>query len=434
MAVSSRYKIFIVGVFFFFILLHQADKLVIGQVLSDIQADFDLNDAQSGSFGTGALLVAAICYPLWGWLYDRFARPKLVALASFIWGITTMFGAVAQTFGLFFLARSSSGIDDSSYPGIYSLMADYFPPKTRGKIYGILQAAAPLGAATALLLVFILNDRIGWRNIFLITGGLGILVGLLIFFGIRERQRGQSEPELENLQQIAQHRFDWAVLGSLLRRRSLIPLYLQGFFGVFPFTVLNFWFFTYLERERGYDSGQVFALMGAAIAALGVGALVGGGVGDRLFGRFRRGRLTVSMIGVTLSLILLTLTLSLPLTIDPLFYGISLMITAFFMLFSGPNVISTMYDITAPEIRSTALSVQYFIESIGSALAPLLVGVLSDQIGLTGAIGLVCLITYASCALFLVLAVWFVPQDIERLREQMRERADESAVLTGAAG
>jgi hypothetical protein len=46
--------------------------------------------------------------------------------------------------------------------------------------------------------------------------------------------------------------------------------------------------------------------------------------------------------------------------------------TAMFIPFASPNVTSIVNDITLPEMRSTALAIQYFIESSGAALAPLL--------------------------------------------------------------
>ena len=43
-------------------------------------------------------------------------------------------GAIAPTYPAFMAARASTGIDDASYPGLYSLIADYFPPGMRSKV------------------------------------------------------------------------------------------------------------------------------------------------------------------------------------------------------------------------------------------------------------------------------------------------------------
>ncbi len=110
-------------------LLHQSDKLLIGPLTTPIMETFGIDEVQMGAVSTGALLVGAMMYPLWGYLYDRYARSKLLALASFIWGATTWLNAIAPTYPAFLVTRASTGVDDSSYPGIYSLISDYFGPE-----------------------------------------------------------------------------------------------------------------------------------------------------------------------------------------------------------------------------------------------------------------------------------------------------------------
>src|SRR5512135_2347287 len=149
---ASRYRWFVIAVFFVFMLLHQTDRLMIGPMQDTIEKQFQINDQQWGFINSGALLVGSILYPIWGYLYDRYARAKLLALASFIWGSTTWISAIAPTFPTFFASRASTGIDDSSYPGLYSLIADYFGPAVRGKIYGLLELAQPLGYLVGLIL------------------------------------------------------------------------------------------------------------------------------------------------------------------------------------------------------------------------------------------------------------------------------------------
>lgn len=430
---SSRYRWFVVAVFFAFMLLHQADKLIIGPFNADIRATFGIDEQQMGAVGTGALIVAALLYPVWGYLYDRFSRAKLLALASFIWGGTTWLGALAPSFPAFLAARSSTGIDDSSYPGIYSLISDYFGPRLRGKIYGLLQLTAPIGYMMGLIIAFALGSSLGWRNVFLITGALGIVVGLVILFTVRDRPRGKAEPEMEGFSDIVIHRFEWKAAVALLRRRTLIPLFLQGFFGVFPLNVLTFWFFAYMGRDgRGYDDSVIFPIMAVAVLVMAGGAFLGGTLGDFLFRRTLRGRLIVSTTGVLIGAVMMYLTLNVPVESVGLF-AVMLALTALFTLFSGPNVAATIYDITLPEVRSTALAIQYFIESFGAAFAPLIVGTLVTSAGLTlgNAIMVVNVSTLFLCGLFLLGAVTLVPRDIHALRAQMQARAEETRALSG---
>lgn len=425
---SRAYRWWVVGVFFAFMLLHQSDRLLIGPLTTPIMATFGITRSQMGAVSTGALIVSAALYPLWGYLYDRYARSQLLAIASFIWGSTTWISAIAPTFPTFLASRASTGIDDSSYPGLYSLISDYFGPQVRGKIYGLLQLAQPLGYMLGMLLAMLLSGLIGWRGVYYITGTLGIVLSFAILFSVREVPRGKSEPELAALTKIGIYRFDWEIAKGLFRKRSLILLFIQGFFGVFPWQVITFWFFNYLETERGYSSDAVLMTMVPAILVLAFGYFAGGAVGDFAFKRTPRGRLLTAMAGVFLGAILLMITLNIPVDNQGLFI-VMLALAALFIPFASANVISTVYDITLPEVRSTALAVQYFIESAGAATAPWLAGWIADRSSLGFAILLICTSTWILCGFFFIFTARLVPHDIETLRSQLRERAEQERAL-----
>ena len=106
MKTPTRRRWFVVVVFLLFMLLHQSDKLLIGTLTPNIMSTFGITMTEMGAVSTGALIVGAIFYPLWGYLYDRYGRAKLLALASFIWGATTWLNAIAPTFRTF--ARCSN--------------------------------------------------------------------------------------------------------------------------------------------------------------------------------------------------------------------------------------------------------------------------------------------------------------------------------------
>jgi len=420
---SSRHRWTVVIIFFFFMLLHQSDKLLIGPLTTDIIADFRITNTQMGAVFSAALIVGSVLYPVWGYLYDRYARAKLVALASFIWGLTTWVSAIAPNFRLFLASRASTGIDDSSYPGLYSLISDYFGPSVRGKIYGALQVAQPLGYLVGLILALVLGPMIGWRRIFYITGSLGLVLAVLIFFGVREMPRGKAEPELAGLEEIGMYRFDREKAIGLFRKRSLRLLFAQGFVGIFPWNVITFWFFAYLETERGYDEQAILVTMAPAVLVLASGYFIGGSLGDFLFKRTPRGRLLVSMGAVLTGAVLLTLTMNVPIENQTLFF-ILLCLTALFIPFASPNVISSVYDITLPEVRSSALAVQNFIENGGAAIAPLLAGYIADQASLRVSILSICIAAWIIGSIILAFAAYRIPEDIHTLREQMTERAE----------
>jgi len=426
-AENPRYRWFVVGVFFIFMLLHQTDKLMIGSLQVPISQTFGLNDLQWGFINSGALIVATVLYPLWGYLYDRYARVKLLALASVIWGVTTWFSSVVRTYPAFLVTRSSTGIDDSSYPGLFTLIADYFGPNLRGKVYGILQLAQPLGYLIGMILALMVAPLIGgWRSVFYITGSLGLVMAVFIYFGVKEMPRGKAEPEFEGMAEMATFKFSWAEAKEIFKKKTMWFIFLQGFAGVFPWNVITFFFFGYLMTERGYDNSSVLVTMAPVILILAAGYFVGGWLGDILFKRTNKGRIIISSAGVILGAIFLYFAMTTPIEGRTQFF-ILMCLTAIFMPLSSANVIATVYDVTVPEVRSTAQAVEYFIENSGAALAPTLTGLIIATTGdKTFAILSICIVAWVLCFFLYLGALFTIDHDTKILRGQMAERAKQS--------
>jgi MFS family permease len=295
----------------------------------------------------------------------------------------------------------------------------------RSKVFGLLQLTAPIGYIIGMVLAMVLVNALGldWRIVFYITGSIGLLVAVLIFFGVREVPRGRAEPEMAGLEEVGVYKFSWRLLPGLFRKRSLLMLYAQGFWGVFPWQVITFWFFRYLEKERGFNSDQVLITMVIAVLVLAAGYPIGGALGDWAFKRTPRGRAIVSSIGVLLGAIFLLFTMAVPLENVPLFI-VGLSVTAIFMPFAAPNVTSTVYDVTEPEIRSTALAVESFIENFGAAAAPFLAGLIATAYSLHVAILVICISTWLLCAVLFAITAYLLPHDVRNLRQLMQQRAD----------
>jgi MFS family permease len=132
--------------------------------------------------------------------------------------------------------------------------------------------------------------------------------------------------------------------------------------------------------------------------------------------------MVVSTVGVVAGAVLMAAALN----VSPDNQGLFLLLlglAAIFMPLPTANVIATVFDVTLPEVRSTASAVESFIESIGAALSPLLVGIIADQMSLKSAFLIICCSAWALCAVFFVVTAFLVPRDIETLHQQMQARA-----------
>lgn len=362
-------------ILFLFGLFHQADRFLIGPLTSSIINDFHINEALMGLSISSSIVVAGILYPIWGYLSDWFNRAKLIALASFLWGSTTWLSAVARTYSAFVVTRASTGIDDASYPGIYSLLSDYFEPTVRSRVFSVIKITYPLGYVLGALFGTLLGSRIGFRKVFFITGSFGILFSILILLFVKDVKRGASE----NINVEGKVSFDKML--NILKSKTHIYLYAQGFFAVFPMNIITFWLFRYLEVERNLPPNELVAVSVVAVGFIALGNIVSGILGDRMFSIEKSGRLKVGLLTVVGAMIL-TFAILTPVN-KPLQFYILVSCGSFFVAFATPNVSATISDISGAEIRSTALSLQSFVETVGSALSPTIAGIIAYKTNLT---------------------------------------------------
>ena len=187
-----------------------------------------------------------------------------------------------------------------------------------------------------------------------------------------------------------------------------------------------------MAEERGYAESEILLTMAPAILILALGYPFGGALGDFFFKKTNKGRVIVSFFGVIIGALLLFLTLRIPIDNRALF-GIMLGVTALFIPISSPNVTSTINDVALPEIRSTAMSIQYFIESSGAALAPLMTGLIADSLRRANnprpreaAILIICISAWLLCAVFYYITTHFISHDINELHSQLSARAEKS--------
>jgi len=186
--------------------------------------------------------------------------------------------------------------------------------------------------------------------------------------------------------------------------------------------VITFFFFAYLETERGYDANSILFTMAPVILILASGYFVGGALGDFAFKHTNKGRIIVSSAGVLLGAIFMYLAITTPIENKNQFF-VLMCLTALFMPLASANVIATVYDITVPEVRSTAQASEYFVENAGAAFAPILTGVIADIYDLQTAILIICTISWGLCFLFYLGALFTIDKDSHDLRNEMAERA-----------
>jgi len=416
---------YVAFIFFLFLLLHNADKFLVSPLLSSIQAEFGLSYTELGAIQTAVVFTAVLFMPVWGYVFDRFARPMLVAAASAIWGITTIFSTLSRGFIELLLTRALTGIDNEATSGVISFLGDYFPPERRATAVGLVNTSTAFGVLAGVFIGTIAGATWGWRAAFLFTAVPGLVLAALVLITVKDRPRGATEPELAEVKDKLTETFSVGSAREILRRKSVILLFAQGFFGVFPWQILSYWLMLYMEQVRGFSPDERMVIMLVSLLGMVGGNIVAGLAGDWAFARSRRGRMLVAAVAVALGLVLFDATIAVQ--GGTTVFMILGALTGFFIPMAGPNVSASVQDISLPEVRSTALSALVFFENVGSASSPFLTGYLADIVGLEASMLIIVTVTWALCSLLLVVTAYLIPADIAWKKERLEERAKKLA-------
>ena len=202
--------------------------------------------------------------------------------------------------------------------------------------------------------------------------------------------------------------------GTVLRTPTLIWMFVGGALVTFAVNGLIAWAPSFLERTHGLPVaavGRQFGVWGLAGGALG--ALFGGRTGDWLLARWSGGRVVVSGAGFVLGGPVCAALL----LIDELRLFVPLLFGTFFLYswYNGP-LSAVILDVVPPAVRASVLGAfVLFSHLAGDAIAPPLIGALSDRFGLRPAM-LLLPTAGAVGGTVILIALTTVGRDMQRVK------------------
>ncbi|MDQ1514407.1 MAG: hypothetical protein QOE80_237, partial [Actinomycetota bacterium] len=147
----------------------ELDKTAFNVLAPEIRRSFGLGI--SGILGLVAVieLVAILLgLPLAYWA-DRRSRVRLAAGGATLWGTFSLATGLAPNLALLASARAGAGMGRAVVtPTHFSLLADYYPPEIRPKVFGTHRAANSVGQFVGPLVAGGLALWLGWRAPFVL--------------------------------------------------------------------------------------------------------------------------------------------------------------------------------------------------------------------------------------------------------------------------
>ena len=390
--------------------LSSADTSTVGAIAPQLEHAFHISNTKIGLLSSAALLVGAVFVIPVGLLVDRFKRIPMLSGSIVLWSGASMASAFAGSYNGLLLTRLALGaVTATAGPAIASLTGDYFPARSRGRIWAYILAGEAAGTALGFIVCGSVANVLSWRWAFVLLALPGFVLARAMWRTVPEPPRGgqsrldtgasgvdtgATEP-VELAQAVAQRRGVepdpelvlkedpnrmglWRAIRYTLRIRSNAVMITSSALGWFFFSGLETFAVLFVRGHYHARAGATQLVLALLVLGAVVGTLISGRLTDALL---RRGLLGARVFvptfcylagaGVLVPGILAT-HLSTALLFDVL--GAALLSAA------NPGLDAARLDIMPALLWGRAEGGRTFLRSLGQAAAPIAFGAISDLI------------------------------------------------------
>jgi ACS family D-galactonate transporter-like MFS transporter len=299
---KARYKI--LGLLAVGTMINYLDRTVLGIAAPQLTKELGINAAMMGLlFSVFSWSYVAAQIP-GGLFLDRFGSKVTYFLSMTFWSLCTLAQGLVHGIGALFAFRLGLGVSEAPcFPTNSRVVATWFPQSERAMATGTYTVGEYIGLAFFSPFLFMLMGAFGWRSLFYVVGGVGIVFGLIWWMFYREPHDHPSanQEELDYIEAggglthsrkgadtaaaPAKSGFEWRTIGRLLKHRQLTGICLGQFAGNSTLVFFLTWFPTYLATERHMAWLKIgfFAIMPFIAASIGV--MFGGVFSDWLLRR-----------------------------------------------------------------------------------------------------------------------------------------------------
>ena len=393
--------------------LNYVDRATLAVANPLIREELGFSLAEMGLLLSAFLWAYAFAQLPAGALADRFG-PRLTLTAGLgFWSLGQMLGGAVSGFGQFFAARLVLGVGEAPhFPTCARVTRDWFNVRQRGTATGIWNCASSLGSFIALPLLTALMLVFGWRAMFVIMGGVGLVLAALFYLIFRNpgevaltvEERGflreGDAPGAARPVTLG----DWRRLFAFRTTWGMIV----GYFGCIYVTWLyTAWLPGYLEIERHFTVAKTGWVAAIPFAFGVVGGISGGVIVDMLAKRgvspimSRKLPMAGSLVLTGLFTLVAAWTPS-----DTV--AIACISLSLFLVYLSSSSAWAMASVAAPANCTASIgSMQNFGGYIGGALAPTVTGYIVQGTGHFGP----ALITASVIAVIAAAGYWTLIRD-----------------------
>ena len=422
----SHYKWLLVAMLWSIAFFNYADRQAVFSLFPLLGKELHLSQLQRGLLGSSFAWTYGLCSPFAGLLIDRIRRKTAILGGLYAWSLICMATALSRSLSSLVFFRAAEGLGETFYfPASVSMLSDYHGPRTRSRALGIHQTSVYAGTIGGGFFAALIAQRYGWRSSFVVFGGLGMLLGLLLTRFLIEPARGAADDAAERgvvspgaIVETRPHRMSLLDFLRVLRETPSAMLLMGAFVCAnFVAIVLLSWMPQFLFDK--FNVGLAVAGLAATIfvqLASMAGAPMGGWLADVARSRFPGGRMLVQAIGVFGGAPFVLLC---GITRSAAWMVVALIAWGLFKGLYDANIFAAIFDVVPPEARGTAAGFMNMVGWLGGGSAPVVIGYIADHRSLSLAISMTAAMYVLAGILLVVGMVKFATRDAARVQKMM---------------
>jgi len=171
----------------------ELDRTGFGILLPEIRKSFGLGLQGVLTLIAVVSLVALLLQVPIAAAADRHNRVVIATVGAAVWGVFSLLTGLASGVVMLAIVRSGSGIGKATVdPTHNSLIADYYPPGARSRVFSFHRAANAVGSFLGPLLAGVLAYAFGWRTPFIVFT-VPTMIFVVLSLRLKEPVRGAQE-------------------------------------------------------------------------------------------------------------------------------------------------------------------------------------------------------------------------------------------------
>lgn len=273
-------------------MLNYLDRSVMGVAKPDLVAELHISPEVMGLIFSAFSWTYALAQIPGGLVLDKLGSRLTYALSLGLWSLATLLHGMMSSVAGLMGARLALGLAEAPcFPANSRILSTWFPQAERARANSVYSVGQYVGLGLMIPVLTWISATYGWRSLFYIFGGIGIIFAFIWHAAYREPHESKSvnQAELDYIEaggglasKSANIAFSWSNVGKLIRKRQIAGASIGQFCGNSTLVFFLTWFPSYLADERGMDWIKSGFAASLPYIAASVGVLFGGYISDRI--------------------------------------------------------------------------------------------------------------------------------------------------------